>query len=105
MKLAVFKTLTNENLQFGVDWTQKQIDKWLRDLFPLLFEFLDHRYPENAVPGKFHWVLLGKAQRALYVMNRPLINGELLNEAKGPVARNYMEHAVRIGEQCIKHIS
>ncbi|KAJ7078996.1 hypothetical protein C8R44DRAFT_863019 [Mycena epipterygia] len=95
-KLAAFKTpLTHEDLQFGLDWSQQRIDKWLRETFSLLFEFLDLRYPEDALPG-YHWVVLGKHQRSLYVMHRPKINGELLNEAKGPVARNYMEHAVRI---------
>ncbi|KAJ7456378.1 hypothetical protein B0H11DRAFT_1925702 [Mycena galericulata] len=51
----------------------------------LAFNFLDLRYPENAVP-KFHWMLVGKANRKLYIIGRPRITGAELNEAKGPTA-------------------
>ncbi|KAJ6603887.1 hypothetical protein B0H10DRAFT_2078524 [Mycena sp. CBHHK59/15] len=82
---------------FRLDWTQQQLDQWLRKNLRLLFKFLDLRYPGNAAPG-FHWVLLGKSLRKLYVKHRPQITGAEVSEAKGPAARKYTEHAVRIGE-------
>ncbi|KAJ7508165.1 hypothetical protein B0H11DRAFT_2218162 [Mycena galericulata] len=93
--LAAFTTLDGEDLTFNVNWTQERIDRWLRKTFSLLFQFLDLRYPENAAP-KFHWMLVGKANRKLYIIGRPRITGAELNEAKGPTARNYLEHHIRI---------
>ncbi|KAJ7878457.1 hypothetical protein B0H13DRAFT_1892623 [Mycena leptocephala] len=60
--LAVFET-SEYTLQFGRDWTQRRIDNWLRGLFPQLFEFLDIRYPEDAMDTtSYHWALLAKSQ-------------------------------------------
>ncbi|KAJ6491341.1 hypothetical protein C8R47DRAFT_1070889 [Mycena vitilis] len=98
-KLAVFKMKTDDggskDLEFGLEWNQKRIDKWFRQLLPLLFSFLDSRYPENALPGKFHWFLLGKDNRTLYVIDREIITGAELDANKGQTARKYSEHAIR----------
>lgn len=95
--LVAFNTMDGTDLYFNIACTQARIDKWLRELFPLLFEFLDGRYPENVAPG-YHWILLAKAQRDLYVMDRPNITGAELDVAKGQAARKWLEHAVRIGK-------
>lgn len=98
-KLVVFKTREDKELQFSPDWDQKRIDKWFRDLFPLLFEYLDYRYPGDAASG-YHWVLLGKDQRTLFLMDRERITGAELNESKGPTRRKFTEHVVRFGVSC-----
>ncbi|KAJ7728404.1 hypothetical protein B0H14DRAFT_3169388 [Mycena olivaceomarginata] len=81
--LAVSKPGGDGSLEFGLDWSQSQIDEWLRELLPLLFEFLDSRYPD-AKPPALHWALLGKDQRTLFVMERETITGAELDQAKGP---------------------
>ncbi|KAF7359695.1 hypothetical protein MVEN_00693900 [Mycena venus] len=95
--LAVLKMCEDKTLEFGLDWNQSQIDKWLRQLLPLLFEFLDARYPD-VIPPNFHWALLGKDQRTLYLMERKTITGAELDQAKGPTARKFHDHVLRIGE-------
>ncbi|KAF7334185.1 hypothetical protein MVEN_02324700 [Mycena venus] len=92
--LAVLKTREGDALMFKKDWDQARIDKWLRTLFPYVFEFLDARYPDDAAPG-YHWVLTNKDGRALFVMRRP-IDGDLLDQVKGSSSRKLTEHAIRI---------
>ncbi|KAJ7456398.1 hypothetical protein B0H11DRAFT_2321742 [Mycena galericulata] len=94
-KLAVVRTPEGQTLQFAVGWSQKRVDRWFRELTPLVFKFLDAHYPEDSPPS-FHWVLLGKSQRNLFTINRADITGDELNQAKGPSNRKYQEHAVRI---------
>ncbi|KAF7371908.1 hypothetical protein MVEN_00048500 [Mycena venus] len=92
--LAVLKTREGGVLTFKKDWDQARIDKWFRTLFPYVFEFLDARYPEDAAPG-YHWVLMNKDGRALFVMRRP-IDGDLLDQVKGSSSKKLTEHAIRI---------
>ncbi|KAJ7886277.1 hypothetical protein B0H13DRAFT_2342924 [Mycena leptocephala] len=87
-KFAVLKTPDKKDLEFNPNWTQKRIDKWLRELLPLLFKFLDLRYPGVV----YHWVLLGKDQRSLFVMDRETTTGAELDEAKGPSGRKFQDH-------------
>lgn len=96
-KLAALRTPDKQEIEFALEWKQKRVDKWFRELIPKLFEFMDARYPENA-PPELHWVLLGKHQRTVFVKNRPDITGEELEDAKGPANRNHKDHIVRIGE-------
>ncbi|KAJ6617826.1 hypothetical protein B0H10DRAFT_1948011 [Mycena sp. CBHHK59/15] len=82
LKFVVFKTADNEVLTFRLDWTQQQLDQWLRQNLRLLFKFLDLRYPGNAAPAGEVFA--------------DVITGAEVSEAKGPAARKYTEHAVRI---------
>ncbi|KAJ7884583.1 hypothetical protein B0H14DRAFT_2564297 [Mycena olivaceomarginata] len=54
--LSAFKAPNDQGLLYGPKWPQQRIDQWLREVLPLLFEFLDRRYPEDAAPA-YHWVL------------------------------------------------
>ncbi|KAJ6448188.1 hypothetical protein DFH09DRAFT_892893, partial [Mycena vulgaris] len=83
-------------LQFSINWDQKRIDKWFRALFPLLFEYLDHCYPGDAA-SEYRWVLLGKDQRTLFLMDRKRITGAELDISKGPTRRKFTDHVVRFG--------
>ncbi|KAJ7727447.1 hypothetical protein DFH07DRAFT_782495 [Mycena maculata] len=94
--LAVLKMSDGQPLEFAKEWKQKRIDKWFRELAPVVFEFLDIRYPESTPPA-LHWKLLGKAQRTVFTMNCPDITGAELDEAKGLAGRKSQEHTVRIG--------
>ncbi|KAF8217043.1 hypothetical protein K438DRAFT_409593 [Mycena galopus ATCC 62051] len=103
--LAVVETpRTKEDLAFEIDWDHPQIDQWLRLLFPYVFEFLDARYRENRPPA-YHWVLINKDNRTLFVMKRPTITGELLDRVKGATNRKWKEHGVRIGESPLSLLS
>ncbi|KAJ6552957.1 hypothetical protein B0H19DRAFT_1155328 [Mycena capillaripes] len=93
--LAVLKAGGDRPLEFGLEWSQSRIDEWLRELLPLLFEFLDSRYPD-LIPPALHWALLGKDQRTLFVMERDAITGAELDQAKGPAARKFKDHVLRI---------
>ncbi|KAJ7751392.1 hypothetical protein B0H16DRAFT_1840655 [Mycena metata] len=99
-QLAVFKTRDNEELLYDATWEQARIDKWLHQLMPMVFEFLDTRYPEEGVASAYHWLLLGKEQRRLYVMDRDTITASDLTEAVGSTKRPPHEHVLRIGESC-----
>ncbi|KAJ7476050.1 hypothetical protein FB451DRAFT_1173968 [Mycena latifolia] len=91
-KLTVLKTRDGKELEFDVNWNQKRIDQWFRELFSSLFEFLDLRYQGQ----DYHWVLLGKDQRKLFAMNREIITGEELFQAKGPASRPASDQVIRI---------
>ncbi|KAJ6623232.1 hypothetical protein B0H10DRAFT_2213621 [Mycena sp. CBHHK59/15] len=91
-KLVISKTRDDKELEFSLAWDQKQIDKWFRMLFPILFEYLEYRYPGD----RDHWVLLGKDQRKLFVMDRASITGAELDESKGPANRKFTDHVLRI---------
>ncbi|KAK7007964.1 hypothetical protein R3P38DRAFT_1623314 [Favolaschia claudopus] len=92
--LTAFETRDEGNLEFTrLDWSQKEIDTWLREVLPLLFEYLDRCYAEDAT--EFHWVLLSKSKQTLFALDRK-VTGELLDEVKGAVGRNYKEHSIRI---------
>jgi hypothetical protein len=95
--LSAFKAPNDQDLLYGPKWPQQRIDQWLREVLPLLFEFLDRRYPENAAPA-YHWVLVRKSRQTQYVLQRTTITGEELEEAKGSNARKWQDHSIRIGE-------
>ncbi|KAJ7020430.1 hypothetical protein C8F04DRAFT_1144145 [Mycena alexandri] len=95
-QLAVFKTRENKELLYDPTWEQARIDKWLRQLMPMLFEFLDTRYPEEGVASALHWLLLGKEQRSLYVMDRETITASDLTAAVSGGKRPSHEHVLRI---------
>ncbi|KAJ7753473.1 hypothetical protein B0H16DRAFT_1459372 [Mycena metata] len=92
--VVAFETRSADSLEFGIKWSQKQIDKWLREILPLAFEFLDKRYPED-IEG-YHWTLVRKHGKQVFVMHRTNTTGQELEEAKGPATRKWMEHAVRV---------
>ncbi|KAK7000662.1 hypothetical protein R3P38DRAFT_3057202 [Favolaschia claudopus] len=84
--LTAFETRDEGNLEFRLDWSQQEIDTWLREVLPLLFEYLDRCYAEDA--AKFHW-------QTLFALDRK-VTGELLDEVKGAVGRNYKQHSIHI---------
>ncbi|KAJ7731741.1 hypothetical protein B0H16DRAFT_1468913 [Mycena metata] len=92
--VVAFETRSADSLEFGIKWSQKQIDKWLREILPLAFEFLDKRYPKD-IEG-YHWTLVRKHGKQVFVMHRTNTTGQELEEAKGPATRKWMEHAVRV---------
>ncbi|KAJ7180883.1 hypothetical protein C8R46DRAFT_1028281 [Mycena filopes] len=94
-QLAVFKTQDDKDIVYDPTWKQTRIDKWFRQLLPLLFEFLDAQYPAEVV-SSVHWILLGKAQRKLFVMDRDTISGVDVAEAIGSSKRPLQEHILRI---------
>ncbi|KAK7013585.1 hypothetical protein R3P38DRAFT_3005323 [Favolaschia claudopus] len=91
--LTAFETRDEGNLEFQLGWSQKEVDTWLREVLPLLFEYLDRCYPDDA--AEFHWVLLGKSKHTLFAMDRK-VTGELLDEVKGAAGRGYREQTIRI---------
>ncbi|KAK6971964.1 hypothetical protein R3P38DRAFT_3138412 [Favolaschia claudopus] len=91
--LTAFETRDEGNLEFQLGWSQKEVDTWLREVLPLLFEYLDRCYPDDA--AEFHWVLLGKSKQTLFAMDRK-VTGELLDEVKGAAGRGYREQTIRI---------
>ncbi|KAJ7904881.1 hypothetical protein B0H13DRAFT_2334535 [Mycena leptocephala] len=93
--LSAFNTRNDKDLLFDPKLPQQRIDQWLREVLHLLFEFLDRRYPEDAAPA-YHWVLVGKSRHTVYVLQRTIITGEELEEAKGLKAQKRPEHAIRI---------
>ncbi|KAK7037120.1 hypothetical protein R3P38DRAFT_3263088 [Favolaschia claudopus] len=91
--LTAFETRDEGNLEFQLGWSHKEVDTWLREVLPLLFEYLDRCYPDDA--AEFHWVLLGKSKHTLFAMDRK-VTGELLDEVKGAAGRGYREQTIRI---------
>ena len=70
----------NQDLAFDRMWNASEIDHWMRQLFPQPFKWLDARWgkPDE---GVFHWLLLQKDQRRLFVLDRPKMTGEVLFSA------------------------
>lgn len=84
-------------LEFRESWSQAAVDQWFRRILPKPFEWLDARFgiPED---GEFHWVLLRRDQRALFVVRHKASTGVELSKAKGTAARNPSQWNVRIGQ-------
>ncbi|KAJ6491003.1 hypothetical protein C8R45DRAFT_1137952 [Mycena sanguinolenta] len=91
--LAVLKTAEAEDLSFKKTWDHPRIDKWFRQLFPAVFEFLDSRYPDDVQPA-YHWVVLNKDRLKLYVMKRTGVDGALLDDVKGSNTKPAKDHAI-----------
>lgn len=86
-----------KDIQFSPDWDVGDIDRWLRGLFLKVFWWLD-AYLGSPTEGSFHWVLLQKEQRKLFVLERLQMSGKDLILTRGPAGRKYLEYTIRIGE-------
>lgn len=92
--LIVRANADGSTLEFRLDWSHRNIDHWLRELFPKAFQWLD-RYGELG-PGEFHWQLVGKEYRTLFLLERPNLTGGELFELRGPSSRSYREWELRV---------
>ena len=89
------------DIQFSPDWDARDIDRWLCGLFPKVFQWLD-AYLGSPTEGSFHWVLLQKERRKLFVLERAEMSGKDLILTWGPAGRKYLEYTIRIGEYSTK---
>ncbi|KAF8874097.1 hypothetical protein CPB84DRAFT_1853769 [Gymnopilus junonius] len=94
------KESPTSDLVIQIDWTEHDIDSWMRERFPSLFQWLDVRFgaPDSGV----HWVLLRKHYNTLSVVmiGSETCSGKNLLEARGTPGRKYSAHHVIIA---IKH--
>ncbi|KAJ7897448.1 hypothetical protein B0H13DRAFT_2337876 [Mycena leptocephala] len=95
--LARKKDRECSELGFGVGWEMKEIDEWLRELFPELFEYLDIIYGS----GEYHWVLVKKDRFSLFAMRCDTFTGDDLVEAKGSAARGWHDCRSDCDTSCI----
>ncbi len=89
------------NIEYSKDWDMEDIDRWIRSLFPKVFQWLDIRWgvPDS---GEIHWVLLQRSRQKLFTLTRPQMSGEDLHNAKGSPGRAWRDHAIYIGTpQCL----
>jgi hypothetical protein len=56
-RLAVDKSPGGGILEFVITWSQVCIDKWLCELFPNAFAWLNKFFPPEK--GSYHWKLAG----------------------------------------------
>lgn len=96
--MIVHKGKTGKDLQFEKDMTEEEVDQWLRELFPLPFEFLDLMYPNDIDQGLRHWALLEKHRFKITVVQCKSTDGRELSSSKGNGSRPWAEYAVRFGE-------
>jgi len=89
-------SVSQDNLEISIQWTQSEIDGWLRTLFPLVFQWLDTRWgkPES---GMFHWALLQKSYSRLIVLDRPAMTEKDLFLVRGAAGKSFMLHTIYIG--------
>ncbi|KAJ2914203.1 hypothetical protein MD484_g6221, partial [Candolleomyces efflorescens] len=80
--------------QFQLDWAHNDIDRWLRSLFPSVFQWLD-RFGTPVEP-QYHWKLVGKHYRELYLIERENLDGAELANLRGPPLRSYKTFELRI---------
>jgi len=75
------------------------IDRWVRELFPKAFEWLDIRFGcLDGEENEYQWVLLQKDRTELFVVDRETITGEDLRDAMGTTGRKWKDRCIRIGE-------
>ncbi|KAJ7818393.1 hypothetical protein B0H14DRAFT_3877020 [Mycena olivaceomarginata] len=90
--LARTKGCDGSDVEFGAGWEEKEVDVWIRGLFPDLFEYLDLVYGSK----KRHWVLVKKDRFSVFAMKRETYTSNDMEEAKGSAARGWRECAVRV---------
>jgi hypothetical protein len=97
--LLLSKDHKGGDLEFGITWSQKAIDKWVRALFPKAFEWLDIRFghPHQDV-NMYQWLLLQKDRSDLFIVDRETISGEDLRDVMVTTGRKWQDRCVRIGE-------
>ncbi|KLO16314.1 hypothetical protein SCHPADRAFT_215895 [Schizopora paradoxa] len=57
-------------LTFSILWNSENIDDWLREIFPDLFEHMDQTHPLNGKSPKYHWVAVRKVQKQVKVFEK-----------------------------------
>jgi hypothetical protein len=85
----------DHNLEYNKEWNIKEIDTWMRSLFPKAFGWLDARWgiPDDRA---LHWALLQKSRQRLFVLNRPQMTGEDLHDAQGLPGRAWRDYTIHI---------
>jgi hypothetical protein len=97
--LLMVKDPKGGDLEFGEEWSQKAIDKWVRRLFPKVFEWLDiHFGCPDQDENKYQWVLLQRDRADLFIVQRDTITGDDLRDVMGTVGRRWQDQCIRIGE-------
>jgi hypothetical protein len=84
-------------LEFIVTWSQARIDKWLRELFPDAFAWLDKFFPLEK--GCYHWKLAASRYTKLFIIQREEITGDDLYTARGSASRAYRDYTLRFGKE------
>ncbi|KAI0060243.1 hypothetical protein BV25DRAFT_1839774 [Artomyces pyxidatus] len=87
--LAVCKGPDNEDISFTTNMDASDIDTYLRQLFPDVFQYLDETFPLAA--GKVHWVILVKGQRTLVIVDKPNPTARDVLQARWPASKKWDE--------------
>ncbi|TFK46577.1 hypothetical protein OE88DRAFT_1739440 [Heliocybe sulcata] len=95
-KLSVPWQAKDGKLAFGQKWTVKQIEAWLRGLFPEVFQYVDEQMDSFADPPARTWELLDKTGMTLSTYKYEP-NGEAFESLKGAKGRVWKDRTVWIG--------
>ncbi|KAH7904069.1 hypothetical protein BJ138DRAFT_1131123 [Hygrophoropsis aurantiaca] len=93
-KLLVSESSNGQPVKFSKDMTTEEIDKYLRDLFPDLFQYLDKKGGKSGVD--FHWALLVKAGTRLSLSSQKTPNGGDFTANRNPTGRRWEEQRIYI---------
>jgi hypothetical protein len=84
-------------LEFDANWTHVQVDAWLQELFPVVFQYVYRDYGEDLPGDQAPWVLLIKENCQLHVVGVPKPNGHDLLRYKGRDKAGVSESHIFIG--------
>ena len=93
------------DIEFSLSWNADAIDAWLHRLLHKPFDWLD-AYCGKPAAGSYNWILLGAAGHRLYVVDRPMVTGKVLDEVKGTAGRKWNLFSIVIGmflPHCMSH--
>ena len=87
-------------LAFSTNWSMVAFDRYLRTLFPLLFQYLDLTYGiRDGVGDKFHWRLLRRSYNKAILYGKSIIDGRDLKECRmGSTTKNKDNFGLMIGK-------
>jgi hypothetical protein len=98
--LAVSKDSDGETLQLRPEMTMKEIDLYLRNLFPPLFKHVDE-IGQNPEEG-FQWFLIVKSGKNMVRSGQEVLNGEDVLKTRHPASWKWTDQFIYFGESEIK---
>lgn len=96
----LFSTTDADNtpLSFSPDWSSQAIDRWFREIAPKPFEYLGLMHgPRNGKQKEYHWRLLRRDPKAVFLYGNEDMSGNDLDVVKGGAGRNKMTCRIMIG--------